>query len=279
MVAALVLVVMAGTVAGVAELVASSAYDYHLQSAQLDLMGSMGGTCVAACGEQMHHATLALQVRAVGYGSGLILMSNVLVVGWVVALRGGRITLIRRRTPRSASTWQRLLRLRRVAGSSTDHRHHLPGRPADLAVLMAAALASAGLLHAAVVPEHLAYWPAAGVFFVLLAGAQLAAAGALVFSRARRLVVLGAVVVSVGPLPLWLCSRSIGIPVGPQAGTPEPVGLADSAAGVLQLGACWSVSSSCAPGRGHLDLPRSSSSGLRSWVSWPSPPSAWAGAV
>ena len=43
-VATALLIVAAGTLVGIAELAASSAYDYHLQSSQLQLMGSMGGT-------------------------------------------------------------------------------------------------------------------------------------------------------------------------------------------------------------------------------------------
>ena len=52
----------------VGELAASSAYDYHLQASQLQLMDSMRATCTgAACLAQQQAATLGLQVRAVGY--------------------------------------------------------------------------------------------------------------------------------------------------------------------------------------------------------------------
>jgi len=36
-------------------------------------------------------SSLAWQVRSVGYGSGFILVTNLVLVGWVVALRGGRL--------------------------------------------------------------------------------------------------------------------------------------------------------------------------------------------
>lgn len=39
------LIATAGTLVGIAEMAASSAYDYHLQSSQLQLMASMGGAC------------------------------------------------------------------------------------------------------------------------------------------------------------------------------------------------------------------------------------------
>jgi hypothetical protein len=97
-VAAMLLVVAAGTLVGVGALVASSAYDYHLQSSQAQMMNSMSGQMMnSTSGTSMgstadiSRATLALQVRAVGFGSGLILVTNLVLVGWVVALRGGRL--------------------------------------------------------------------------------------------------------------------------------------------------------------------------------------------
>ena len=47
---------------------------------------------------------MALDVKAVGYGSGLILATNIVLVGWVVALRGGRLDVVpARRRPRRAA--------------------------------------------------------------------------------------------------------------------------------------------------------------------------------
>jgi hypothetical protein len=100
LVATALLVVAAGTVVGVAELTVSSAYDYRLQSAQLKekaalgstgstgSMGSMGGTSA-----EQQHASAGLQMRAVGYGSGILLVTNLALVGWVVAMRGGRLNV------------------------------------------------------------------------------------------------------------------------------------------------------------------------------------------
>jgi len=94
------LVVAAGTLVGLAALAASSAYDYHLQATQLQLMdsmqsmpsmpsmGSMGST---GSTEHQQQASLGLQVRAVGYGSGILLLTNLALVSWVVAVRGGRL--------------------------------------------------------------------------------------------------------------------------------------------------------------------------------------------
>ncbi len=50
-----------------------------------------------------------------------------------------------------------------------------------------------------------------------------------------RLVSWCAVAISLGPLLIWACSRTVGLPFGPD--TPEGVGLAGVAAGVLELAA------------------------------------------
>ena len=97
-VATALLVVAAGTLVGIAGLAASSAYDYHLQSNHLQLMGSMRSmpgmeSMASMMGSvaQQQQASLDLQMSAVGLGSGIILATNLLLVGWVVALRGGRL--------------------------------------------------------------------------------------------------------------------------------------------------------------------------------------------
>jgi hypothetical protein len=109
------LIVAAGTLVGTAEVAASSAYDYQLQSAQLQLMGSMASTPAtpsmgsmgpmsspastpqSASTAQQQRASFGLQVRAVAYGSGLLLVTNLVLVGWLVAMRGGRLDVSKTR--------------------------------------------------------------------------------------------------------------------------------------------------------------------------------------
>jgi len=209
----LLLVVAAGTLAGIAGLAASAAYDYHLQSSQLAMMDAMLGACPESCRAQQLQATLGLQLRAVGYGSAILLASNLVVVFWATALRGGRVDI---------STTRR--------GSS----HRI--RVGDLRLLLAAGLVASGIIHAAVVPEHLDEWMAAGLFFIVLTTAQLVVAS-VVLVRPSRVVLQAAVLVSAVPQALWLCSRTLGLPFGPEVGVPEPFGLADGASVVLEVGA------------------------------------------
>lgn len=210
------LIVAAGTLTGVVELAASAAYDYHLQAQQLAAHHAMSG-CGTDCRDQQLQATLALDVRAVFYGIGLMLVTNLVLVAWVVSLRGGRLEVTTTRRPRGRAVFR-------------------PGQVDDLRLLLATGLVGGAVVHAAVVPAHLAEWPAAGVFFGVLAVVQLAAAGLVLF-HPDRLVMLTTATVSLAPLVVWLCSRTIGLPFGPEAGVAEPVGLADGVACALELGA------------------------------------------
>ena len=207
------LVVAAGTAVGMALITVSAAYDYQLQSSQLQLIGSMSHTCPdGSCLALQEQASLGLQMRAVGYGSGILLVTNLVLVGWVVAIRGGRLDVSRTRRPTSR-------------GRGIEHR----------GLFLAAALFGSAAIHAAVVPEHLSQWAGAGVFFAILAAAQLAV-GLLSLGRRHRAVLLAVAAISMVPLALWLCSRTVGLPFGPGVGVPEPAGLPDIAAGVLELG-------------------------------------------
>lgn len=99
-VAAVLMVVAAGTLVGIYEVATSSAYDYHLQSAQVQQMASMasmGSSATTGTTAAQQQASLGLQVRAVAFGSGMLLVTNLALVSWVVALRGGRLSVSRTR--------------------------------------------------------------------------------------------------------------------------------------------------------------------------------------
>jgi hypothetical protein len=214
MFAAALLIAAAGTLIGLLGLAASAAYDYHLQAQQLAAHHVMSG-CGASCQQERLDSTMALDVRAVFYGIGLLLVSNLVVVGWVVALRGGRLDI--------------------TASQRRPHALARSGRVDDLRLLLAVGLVGSAMVQAALVPAQLAEWTAGGVLLIVLAAVQLAAAG-LVLVRPDRRVLLATATASLVPLLVWLCSRTIGLPFGPEAGAAEPVGLADGVAGALELG-------------------------------------------
>lgn len=84
------LVVAFGTVAGLMQVALSAVYDYVLQTRENVMMTTgNGGMCSGPdCLERMQHATMALQLRALGFGAGVILVTNLVVTIWVIAIRG-----------------------------------------------------------------------------------------------------------------------------------------------------------------------------------------------
>jgi hypothetical protein len=109
------LIVAAGTAVGVGETVVSGAYDFHLQSNLLtstaglhDHGGTTAGDPAYAGGgwTPEQRQTAQVDVKAAAFGSGIILIVNLVLVGWVIALRGGRLDVVpgkRRRRTSSAS--------------------------------------------------------------------------------------------------------------------------------------------------------------------------------
>jgi hypothetical protein len=107
-------------------------------------------------------------------------------------------------------------------------------RPARLGMLcVAAAGASAGGIHLAVVPSHWAQAQVYGAFFVLVGTTQVVWSLLLLVRPSRPLLGL-TVAANLGVLLVWLQSRTIGLPLGPAAGRREPIGVLDLACGVIE---------------------------------------------
>lgn len=215
------LIAAAGTLAGTLTLAASEAWDYALQH---DLMGSLHHARTAGSAEQLDQASLGLQLAAFGYGVGLLVVTNVVVTGWTVAIRGGRLDVSRR--PQEAS--KRAPSRMRADGARTA--------ATDLRQIVAAvALFGCAAIHLAAIPDHLDHWVVASAFFLTLAVAEVAG-GILLLGRPGVNVLVALAALSAVPLVLWAWSRTAGLPFGPDSGVPEPLGLADAAASLLELG-------------------------------------------
>jgi hypothetical protein len=215
------LIVAAGTIVGLGAIVASSAYDYHLQSAQLHVMDSMHAICTGNCFGAEQHATLLVHIRAVLLISRWVLLTNLVLVAWLVAMWGGRLTVSTTKRQSDGLTDPAL-----VAGRS---------RAQDIRLLLVGTLVASAAIHAALVPSHLTQW--AGVLFLFLSVWELAVAYMLLARLDDRLVLLAAAVISVGPLVLWLYSlmAAAGLPFGPHAGLPAGVGVPGCLAGALEV--------------------------------------------
>ncbi|MEO7979973.1 MAG: hypothetical protein ABI807_03620 [Sporichthyaceae bacterium] len=120
----------------------------------------------------------------------------------------------------------------------------------------------AGLVHLAVVQEHLDEWWVYGGFFAVLGVAQIlwaVAALALDEPPLLRTVAFGNLAV----VALWAVTRTVGLPVGPDTWTPEAAGRADVLTSVLELAVaatCWSQ---------HGSPPLRRPALVRSGSSWP----------
>jgi hypothetical protein len=192
------LIVAAGTLVGLAATVASSAYDYHLQSAQMLLMQSMSsmhGTCSLSCLAQERHDTLVVHIRGVLLISRWLLLTNLVLVAWVVAVWGGRLKV---------ST------AKRAPNGTTENRRTTSSRVADLRLLLVGALLASAAIHAALVPGHLTQW--AGASFIFLAVWELVVAAMLLARLEERMVLLAAAGISTVGLVLSLYSHTTGLP-------------------------------------------------------------------
>lgn len=92
----------------------------------------------------------------------------------------------------------------------------------------------AAAIHYAVISEHFEEFWAFGLFFA--AAAWFQAWWAVEYSlrsQTRRLAMVG-VAGNAGIVAVWVVSRLVGLPFGPRPGEPEPVGLADVTATVLE---------------------------------------------
>lgn len=117
-----------------------------------------------------------------------------------------------REAPRSRSAWP------------------IPAADSALAVV---SLATAGI-HFAVMGEHFQEYVAFGVFFAVVGWFQSLWALVLVISPTRSLLFTGAIVNAL-VVGVWLVSRTIGLPIGPDPGVAEPAAFLDVLSTVLEV--------------------------------------------
>ncbi|MGZ4105075.1 MAG: hypothetical protein ACXVP8_07410 [Actinomycetota bacterium] len=139
----------------------------------------------------------------------------------------------------------RAARLRQSVGlaSAVDIRRSSSSTPAPAAerainspaLVLAPLSVGAGLIHAAVTALHFREYWLYGAFFVLSAAAQLGWAY-LVARRSSRALLLTGVLGNAAIIALWLASRTIGLPIGPEPGAAEAVGWRDAFATVYEVG-------------------------------------------
>ena len=96
LVGAALLVILCSSAASIAEVALQAASDYRVEVNQLAQLHSIHATTIALSAAR--HAALMTQIRAVELAVVVLLITNFVVVGWVLALRGGKVW-----TPRESS--------------------------------------------------------------------------------------------------------------------------------------------------------------------------------
>jgi hypothetical protein len=114
-----------------------------------------------------------------------------------------------------------------VRATSARARPYILGGLASLSV-------GAAAIHFAVIFEHFAEYALYGVFFLVIAWAQMIWAAVVLWRPSRLWLWLGlagnALVIAV-----YVASRTAGLPIGPDVGRPEPAGGLDVVSAVLEL--------------------------------------------
>jgi hypothetical protein len=93
-------------------------------------------------------------------------------------------------------------------------------------MLVAATAFIDGLIHIGAAVDHFGEFPLYTLVFAVLATVQMSWA-AMILLRPSRLVLLSGCAFTVSVVALWVASRTIGVPIAPQAWVPEAVGVAD----------------------------------------------------
>ena len=112
-------------------------------------------------------------------------------------------------------------------------------------MLAALTLLGAAAIHVAVTPQHFDEWFAAGVFFIVLAVAEAVGGAVMISPVGERPAARGLVAaLTAGTIALWVVSRTVGLPFGPDPGLPEAIGVLDvtsTALEALTLVALWGL--------------------------------------
>ena len=122
----------------------------------------------------------------------------------------------------------------------------------DSLVVPAATLSfGAAAIHVWAVPSHVEEYQPFGLAFLVLALFQARWAVAYLGRRPANLLRLG-LFVNAGVVAIWIWSRTSGLPLGPAANMPEPIGGADLAATLFELGLIAILGLQVSPARDGL---------------------------
>ena len=125
-------------------------------------------------------------------------------------------------------------------GPPPDQRWATAGEEGHLAsvevfrLVLAMLSAAAGLIHFSAAPAHFSESSLHGSFFVVAGLLQIVAAGLLLRGGGTPLLRATAAG-NIAIAGIWVMSRTIGTPVGPQRWTPEAIGFADATCSLIEV--------------------------------------------
>lgn len=102
-------------------------------------------------------------------------------------------------------------------------------------MLLVSLAVAAALIHAKALFDHAPHFWLFGVFFGVVAYAQVLWAFVIHRRPDDERWLMPAAVGSLAVIALWAVTRIVGLPFGPWAGRPEPLGIADIAATLNEL--------------------------------------------
>ena len=114
----------------------------------------------------------------------------------------------------------------------------------SIALMLAGLSGGAAVIHLIAAPAHYVELGEIASGFVAAAMFQAAWIRWCLAGPSRRTIVVG-IVGNVAIVLAWLYTRTIGLPIGPFAGSPEPIGYPDGASVAFELilvaglGGCW----------------------------------------
>ena len=127
-------------------------------------------------------------------------------------------------------------------------------RPLRLAVSVLSAGAAA--IHFAVIGEHLTEYPLFGAFFAATGALQALWAMIVLIRQPSSAVYLAGAIGNLAIVAIWGLSRTVGLPVGPDAGIPEPATVLDLVATSCEVLVAVGVLALLRPGAILRQLPR-----------------------
>jgi hypothetical protein len=122
-----------------------------------------------------------------------------------------------------------------IQGSGLGAAHaELPTLRRSFALILAGLSAGAALIHFAAAPSHYVELGDLGAGFIVAAAFQAAWTRWCLAGPSRRTAIVG-IAANLAIVGAWTYTRVFGLPVGPFAGGPEPVGFPDAASVVFEL--------------------------------------------